>query len=158
VATGALLPLLALLSWRSLVAIDRKTTIPERELRLLRGVPMFAPLPLAAAELLARRLRPVVAEAGTELVREGEAGDRFYLVAEGDLDVRRDGEPLRTLHPGDFFGEIALLRDVPRTATVTARDDGLLYALDRDDFLRVVSGHAASEEAGRQVVATRLHR
>jgi MFS family permease len=156
VATGALLPLLALLSWRSLVAIDRKTTAPERELRLLRGVPMFAPLPLAAAELLARKLHPVSAQAGTDLVREGEPGDRFYVVASGELDVRHDGQALRTLHSGDFFGEIALLRDVPRTATVTVRDDALLYALDRDDFLRVVTGHAASEEAGKRVVTTRL--
>jgi len=67
-----------------------------------------------------------------------------------------DGPPDLTLGPGDFFGEIALLRDVPRTAPVRAVDDLSLYAVERDDFIGVVTGHPPSLEAAESVVATRL--
>ena len=158
VATGLLLPALALVSWARLRKIDERTVVPERELELLRSLPLFAPLPPATLEHLARSLVRVPAAAGTEITRQGEVGDRFYLVDKGDMDVLIDGEVVSSLGPGDHFGEIALLRDVPRTATVTARTDASLLALERDEFVSAVSGHPASREAADAVVAARLGR
>jgi MFS family permease len=158
VATGLLLPTLALASWAKLRGIDERAIVPERELGLLRGLPLFAPLPPATLEHLARNLVRVPAAAGTEVTRQGDVGDRFYLVDEGQLDVTIDGRVASTLGPGDHFGEIALLRDVPRTATVTARTDASLLALERNEFVSAVSGHPVSLEAADAVVAARLGR
>jgi MFS family permease len=158
VATGLLLPALALLSWARLRGIDERAVVPERELELLRSLPLFAPLPPATLEHLARSLVRVPATAGTEITRQGEVGDRFYLVDDGDMEVSIDGEVISSLGPGDHFGEIALLRDVPRTATVTARTDASLLALERDEFVSAVSGHPASRAAADAVVAARLGR
>ena len=96
------------------------------------------------------------AAAGTEVVRQGDHGDRFYVIASGEVDVFIDGSQVRTFGPGEHFGEIALLRDVPRTATVKAKTDSELYALDRDEFLSAVTGHAESAEAADAIVASRL--
>jgi len=156
IAAGALLPVLALLAWRPLMAMDPAFALPVRELGLLRQSSIFAPLPQAQQEHLARELIPVTAHAGDVVVREGEPGDRFYVVAVGRLDVSVDGKHVRSLGPGDHFGEIALLRDVPRTATVTAAEDVELYALERDEFIGSVTGHAQSAEAADAVVAQRL--
>jgi len=130
--------------------------VPERELELLRGLPLFAPLAPATLEHLARSLVRVPAPAGTDVTRQGDVGDRFYLVDEGEVEVTSDREVLATLGPGDYFGEIALLRDVPRTATVSALTDASLLALERDEFVSAVSGHPASLEAADAVVAARL--
>jgi MFS family permease len=158
VATGLLLPALALASWTRLRTIDERTVVPEHELERLRSLPLFAPLPPATLEHLAGNLVRVPAAAGTEITRQGDVGDRFYLVDEGEVEVISDGEVVSTLGPGDYFGEIALLRDVPRTATVTARTDAALLALERDEFVSAVSGHPASLEAADAVVAARLAR
>jgi MFS family permease len=158
VATGLLLPALALVSWARLRRIDERTVVPERELELLRSLPLFAPLPPATLEHLARSLVRVPAAAGTQITRQGEVGDRFYLVDNGEMDVLIEGEVISSLGPGDHFGEIALLRDVPRTATVTARTDASLLALERDEFVSAVSGHPVSREAADAVVAARLGR
>jgi MFS family permease len=158
VATGLLLPALALVSWARLRKIDERTVVPERQLELLRSLPLFAPLPPATLEHLARSLERVPAAARKEIVRQGDVGDRFYLVDKGEMDVSIDGEVVSTLGAGDHFGEIALLRDVPRTATVTARSDASLLALERDEFVSAVSGHPVSREAADAVVAARLGR
>jgi MFS family permease len=158
VATGLLLPVLAVISWARLRTIDERVVVPERELELLRALPLFAPLPAVTLEHLARSLVRVPATPGTEITRQGGVGDRFYLVDEGELDVAIDGKVVSTLGPGEHFGEIALLRDVPRTATVTARTDASLFALERDEFVSAVSGHPVSREAADAVVAARLGR
>jgi MFS family permease len=156
IATGALPVVVAALAWPRLRALDRTVAPPPPELELLRAVPMFRPLPEATLEQLASRLVPVHVVSGTDVVREGEHGDRFYLVAHGDLDVSLDGTRGEPLHDGDYFGEIALLRDVPRTATVSAVTDADLLALDRDAFLGAVSGDPRSAAEAQAVIAARL--
>jgi hypothetical protein len=156
VAVGAFLPALVLLSWRALREIDEVAVGPPTDRALLETVPMFAQLPLPAKEHLAKSLAPVHAPAGSAVVEEGAVGDRFYMVASGRLEVTQAGQRLRVCVRGDYFGEVALLRDVPRTATVTALDETDLYALDRASFLAAVTGHGAGRVAGDAVVAERL--
>ncbi len=158
VATGAFLPALVLLPWSGLRHIDQTAGAPSRQLELLDGVPMFAPLPVAAKEQVARSLIPVELSAGDEIVREGDVGDRFYIVVRGHAHVTSDGNRLGDRGPGDYFGEIALLRDIPRTATVTAIDEMELYALERGAFIDAATGHAAGREAGEEVVREQLAR
>ncbi len=156
VLTGLILPVLALVFWRRLGRINERVVVPEREVELLRGLPMFAPLAPTTLERLAMNLVPVRCEAGETVIREGDAGDRFYIVSQGELDAEISGATRRRLGQGDAFGEIALLRDVPRTATVTARTNAELYALERDDFLSAVTGSPASAAAADSVVDARL--
>jgi MFS family permease len=156
VVVGLILPLLTLVTYPRLARIDRATA-PARELDLIERVPMFTPLSIALKERIAASLVPVPASAGEVVIRAGEPGDRFYIVASGRLDIDVDG-----LHSvaeeGASFGEIALLRDVPRTATVTAVVDSTLYALQREDFLAAVTGHSAARAAGEEVTEARLAR
>ena len=156
IAAGALLPLLVVPAWPRLTAIDRAARVPVERIDLLRENPIFAPLPEATVEQLAERLEEVNVAAGHEVVRQGESGDRFYLVGGGTLDVAVDGRRLQQLGPGESFGEIALLRDVPRTATVTARTDAVLYALERGAFISAVTGYAPSLSAAEAVIGMRL--
>jgi MFS family permease len=155
IATGALLPVLATLLRRRLSTLD-EVPVPERELQLLRGIEIFKPLPPPVLESLAHALVPVRVEAGREVFREGELGDRFYIVADGEVEIVQNGKVVNLEGPGEFFGEISLLRDVPRTATVRAKTEVELRALERDEFIGSVTGHAASAEAADSVVATRL--
>jgi MFS family permease len=155
VVTGAALPVLAALTWRQLQAIDAESLPPEH-LDLLERIPLFEPLPAPSLERLASQLEPVAAAAGTEVIRQGDPGDRFYIVEAGKLGVTVDGTATGELGPGDSFGEIALLRDVPRTATVTAESDSRLLALGREEFLDAVTGHPPSARAADAVVGARL--
>ena len=106
-------------------------------------------------EQLAARLTPVHASAGDEIIRLGDHGDRFYVVDTGEVEILVDGAAPRREGAGEYFGEIALLRDVPRTATVRAATDVGLFALDRDDFLSALT-HSAVRAAGETVVEARL--
>lgn len=154
VAVGAILPLLALLTYSRLGEIDRAVA-PAPELALIEQVPMFAPLSCAAKERVAANLVPLSVQAGELVIRAGDVGDRFYIVGDGELDIFAGGLH-KTAHQADYFGEIALLRDVPRTATVTATVDSELYALQRDDFLEAVTGVEAAHAAGHAVAEERL--
>jgi hypothetical protein len=156
VATGLILPGLALVFWRTLARINDRVVVPERELELLRRLPIFSPLPPATLERLAMNLVPIRAGGGETIVREGETGDRFYVVASGELEVTVAGAPTGRLEAGDAFGEIALLRDVPRTASVTTRTDADLYGLDRDAFVSAVTGSTASSAAAQELIGDRL--
>jgi MFS family permease len=158
IASGALLPIVAAAFWRRLTVLDRTHPPVAREVALLHGVPIFAPLPEPTLEQLAAKLVPVRVPAGGEIFVQGDPGDRFYVIAEGTVDVSADGRAVRVLGPGDSFGEIALVRDVPRTAAVTAHSDVELYALERDDFIAAVTGHAPSAKAADAVIAARLGR
>ncbi len=155
IVTGALLPVLALVLRHRLTALD-DVAVPETELELLRGIDLFKPLPQPVLESLAGSLVPVRLEPAREVFRQGELGDRFYIVAAGEVEIVSDGRVVAVTRPGGYFGEIALLRDVPRTATVRAKGEVQLLALERDDFIAAVTGHAASAEAADAVVATRL--
>ena len=154
VAAGVILPLLTLVTWRRLVEIDRTLPVPPPELALIEGVPMFAPLSLAVKEQIAAGLIRLSVPAGEVVIRAGDLGDRFYVIADGELEVIADGLH-RSADAGDYFGEIALLRDMPRTATVRAIVDSTLYALERDAFLQAVTGNS-SMRAANAIVEARL--
>jgi hypothetical protein len=153
--TGALLPVLAIGFRRRLAVLD-SAPLPERELALLRAIDLFAPLPQPILESLAQATKTVRLAPGEEIFRQGDLGDRYYVVAEGEVEVVADGRVVNVTGPGGYFGEIALLRDVPRTATVRANGEVELLALDREDFIAAVTGHAASIETADSVIATRL--
>ena len=157
VAVAACLPLLAAVSWTRLARFEATTPIPERQFALLRSCSLFAPLPLATVENLAARLVPVAVTPGQQVIRQGDIGDRFYVIADGQVAVQCDGKPRRTEGPGEFFGEIALLRDTPRTATVHATEAGLLYALEREHFVGGVTGNPRSVLAADGIIETRLN-
>jgi MFS family permease len=154
VLVGSLLPVLAIAGFRRMRALDA-VAAPTRQQHLVDEVPMLAPLSLAAKERIATKLIPLDVPAGATVVRAGEVGDRFYVVDSGTVRIGlEEGE--KESGAGDYFGEIALLRDVPRTATVTAATATRLYALERADFLAAVTGHALAEAAAHEVVGTRL--
>jgi len=156
VVAGAVPTVAALLAARRLRRIDRRWVAPTAEIELVRAVPMFAPLPEEVVERLARNLVPLDVTAGTVVVRQGEAGDRYYIVRSGDLDVTVDGRVVATVEPGQGFGEIALLRDVPRTASVVSRTGVALASLERDVFLEAVTGHPAASRFAEETVNRHL--
>jgi hypothetical protein len=156
VAIAAFLPLLVALRWRRLSELDRRTPVPVRELALLRRNPIFRPLPAPQLEAAARRTAWLTAPAGFEIIREGEVGDCFYVLASGALTVDRNGTHLRDVEsPGDGVGEIALLRGVPRTASVVTTADSTLLTIDRAPFLAAVTGHPDAFAAAEREVARR---
>ena len=152
---GGAVAVVVLLSLAGLRRIDA-TVLAPAGLDLLRKIAIFAPLPESIIERLARSLQPVEATAGSVVIREGDEGDLFYVIEEGTVAVSKEGRWVAQLGPGDFFGEIALLRDVPRTATVTAETDVLLQALERDVFIPAVTGHHDFQEVAETAMATRL--
>jgi MFS family permease len=156
IVVGGLLPILALLMWRRLAVIDARARVPLDRIELLRANPLFAPLPAATIEHLAVKLVPRVVAGGETVFRQGDPGDLFYIVGDGRCEISIDGEKVADAWPGEGFGEIALLRDVPRTATVTAVEDTKLLALERDDFIAAVTGYAPSREAADAVIGARL--
>ncbi len=148
---GAVCPALAALSWLRLRAIDNSMERRDEELARLRAVPMLQSLPVPVMDHLARNLTQAHVSAGETVFEQGEAGDRFYVIVAGEAEVFGDDRSIRSLRTGDSFGEIALLRDVPRTAEVRARTALDLYALKREVFVPSVSGYrsaAAAADAG----------
>jgi MFS family permease len=153
---AAVLPLAAAIGGRALFGLDAGAPVPVVEIALLRSLPLFAELPAPAIEGLAAALVPIHLPAGAVLIREGDPGDAYYAIAAGELDVRQDGRFLRRCGRGEGVGEIALLRAVPRTATVTAHTPATVYELDRDPFLTAVLGHAPTRRQADSIADTRL--
>jgi Cyclic nucleotide-binding domain len=141
---GLVCPVLAAASWWRLRRLDRTVGVHDADVGLLRQVPMLRPLPLPSLEQLARGLEPVTVPAGEVVFRQGDVGDRYYVIESGEVEVVGDGRLVTTLGPGEGFGEIALLRRSLRTATVVARDDVRLCALRSEHFLPVVLGFTPS--------------
>jgi MFS family permease len=156
IAAGAVLPVLLVWLWPSLRRIDAEARIAAEPLDLLRKIDFFALLPEPVLERLAGAATAVSVAPFQPVVEQGEAGDRFYVIAEGRAAVEINDAESRELAPGDFFGEIALLRDVPRTATVRALEPLRLYAVERDEFIAAVTGHAPSHAEAEGVVTSRL--
>ncbi|MGH3471790.1 MAG: MFS transporter [Nocardioidaceae bacterium] len=135
--------------------LDRELAVPAG-VPLLRGIPMFAPLAPYTVESLARKLLRVEVLAGEVVVRESHESDRFFVIESGAVTVSHGDVVVREEQAGDFFGEIGLLRDVPRTATVTAASDTVLQVLEREDFLAAVTGQDEVRTAADQIVARRI--
>jgi CRP-like cAMP-binding protein len=120
--------------------LDAQATVPQGPLRRLSGISFLSVLSGRVLERLARGVRTATISSGSTVITEGEHGEDFYVIASGRAAVTMGGEHVRDLGPGDFFGELALLRDVPRTATVQATTDLELDVLHRVPFLTAVLG------------------
>jgi hypothetical protein len=154
---AALLPAVVAFAWPPLSRLDARTLVPQRELALLRRALLFAALPPPALEGLARAAKWKQVPAGGRVLREGEVGTDYFLLESGSVVATRDGRFLRRMDaPAAGFGEIALLRDVPRTASITAERDSVLLVLGRNEFLAALTGNAGAAATAEQVTAARL--
>jgi MFS family permease len=152
---AGLLPLIVLFAWSRLVALDARTPVPAQAIALLRRVSLFGPLAAPSLEAIARRATWVRVPPGSIVIREGDSGDRYFVLASGAVRVERQGRQLRELTtPGEGFGEIALLRDVPRTATVIATVESVFMTIDRDSFLAAVTGNPQVTARAETAVAS----
>ena len=156
VVAGGLPVIVGILAWPVLRSVDHAAVVPERELRLLRGVAMFLPLQLTTIEQLAEDLGRREAAVGEVVIRQGDPGDAFYIVEAGRLEAVVDGVRTVELGPGDSFGEIALVRDVPRTATVRAVEPSVLAILAREPFVGAITSSAESSAVAAGVIQARL--
>ena len=156
IVAGSFVPVLAVALWPSLRRIDDEAVIAEEPLELLRRIAIFAELPAPVLERLAAGATAISVGADQVVVSRGEVGNHFYVIAAGKAAVELGDGVTRELAPGEFFGEIALLRDVPRTATVRALEPLQLFAVEREEFLAAVTGHAPTLAAAENVVITRL--
>jgi MFS family permease len=153
---AALLPLAAAVGGRAVFGLDATAPVPVVEIALLRSLPLFAELPAPAIEGLAAALTPLHLAPGAVLIQQGGRGDAYYAIAEGELDVLHDGHFLRRYGRGEGVGEIALLRDIPRTATVIAHSAATVYELHRDLFLTAVLGHAPTQLRADRIAGARM--
>jgi len=158
VVTGLVLPVAAVLSWPAAHRLDEKAAVSGERAAVLRTVPLFRPLPLAALERLAEGMHQVHYAAGDRVMTQGEWGDEYVIVGAGTLDVSVDGRVVTRLGPGDGLGEISLLRSTPRTATVDAVAPVDGWAIECPTFVAVVTGQDESRVAAEMVIAERLRR
>jgi hypothetical protein len=144
---GAILPILAVATWPRISALDRRPLVAEREAAALRANALFAPLPLTSIDRLAEAARPVRYAQGEVLMRQGDPGDTYLQITDGTVAIEVDGRQVSTCGPGDGIGEIALLREVPRTATAIATTAVAGYVLACEDFLAAIAGPASASVA-----------
>jgi CRP-like cAMP-binding protein len=151
-------PLAVAASWPALRRLDAGMGVRDADLEILRGVRMLGALPAATIEQLGAGLEHADFVPRQTVFEQGERGERFYIVESGRAEVVRDGRVVETLGRGNCFGEIALLRDQPRTATVRASADANMRVsvLQRTTYLTAVTGYPASSAAGEEVVTARL--
>ena len=154
-ALAGLMPVFILLVWSRLRAYEVGAPVPEGSFGLLRQNSIFTPLPVATLERISHDFVSVSAEAGEELITQGEQGDSFYLIEEGEVEVFENETFRRNEGPGESFGEIALLHDVPRTATVRTTVPTRLLKLEREQFITAVTGHRRSNQQASTVVESR---
>lgn len=152
---GLVVPALVLIRIRPLLAVDAAATVPAVRIALLRALRIFRALPVPELEGVARNAWEVAVPAGDTIVQQGASGDTYFAIADGTVEVIKDDMSEGTLTRGDGFGEIALIDDVPRTATVRAVTDASLVAIARDSFLVAVTGHMATRDTVRQVASER---
>jgi MFS family permease len=153
---AAVMPAFVILRWSRLRSYEVGAPVAEQHFALLRSEPIFAPLSLATLERLTQDLIAIEVEPGQEVITQGDRGDRFYMIESGEVEVFEDGRRRRAQHAGESFGEIALLRDEPRTATVRTTEPTRLLALDRESFIAAVTGHRRSTQAAESVIEGRL--
>jgi CRP-like cAMP-binding protein len=158
VASGLLAPLAVAASWPALRRLDAEVHVRDADIEVMRSIHMLGALPVATIEQLAGGLEYADFEPGHTVFSQGELGEYFYIVQSGRAQVILDGSVVRTLGTGDCFGEIALLRDQPRTATVRASSDTHLRVsrLRRSAYLTAVTGYPAAAAAGEDLVTSRL--
>jgi Cyclic nucleotide-binding domain len=156
IGTATVLPLAALACGRSLFRLDAEAPVPVAEISLLRSLRLFAELPVPALEGLAAALTPVKVAAGDVLIRQGDEGDAYCAIAAAGFDVLEDDQFLRRCGRGDDVGEIALLHDVPRSASIIARTSATVYELRREPSLTAVLGHAPTHLQASRIAETRL--
>jgi hypothetical protein len=154
IGVAAFFTLLLITTWRSLRVADDSADIPVVAISLLRRIPAFAPLPPPALETVARAAEELTTNTGQVVMTEGEPGDTFYAVADGSFDIVHDGKLVCTVERGASFGEVALLADVPRTATITCTQEGSLLAIQRAPFLVAVTGSDSCRRAAWGVIRT----
>lgn len=148
---------LVLLMARGVLAIDRdRPPVDAALLTLVRRVPLFAPLPAYTVEQLLQSFQRLEAAPGDVVMAEGDVGDAMYLVGEGTLDVSAKGRHVQTRGAGEYVGEVALLFDTPRTATIVAATPTVLYRLDRDPFLEAITGHPRSTSRAESQARRRM--
>ena len=141
IGIGAIAPLIVLARLRPLLLVDAAATVPVVAISLLRSMRLFRALPAFELEAVARAGTDLSVPAGTRLITEGEYSDRYFAIADGVVEVTCDGKRLRTISRGEGFGEIGLIRDIERTASVTAMTDALLLSIERGPFITAVTGH-----------------
>ncbi len=156
IVLGLVGPAAAALSWPRLRRLDEQVARGDEEIEILRRVDMLRLLPMPAIGLLALNAERVRVKSRDAVFREGDHGDQFYVIVDGQAEVTQDGTRLRSLGPGAGFGEIALLRDTVRTATVTADTDLSLCVLDRRHFVPAVTGYRGSLAEADRVIDERL--
>jgi hypothetical protein len=153
--TGLTVPAIVLLRLRPLLAVDAAATVPTVRIAMLCSLGIFRALPVPELEGLAQNASDVSVPAGDVIVRQGDVGDRYFAIADGTVEVLRDGVRQNTLGRGEGFGEVALIDDIPRTATVRAITDTMLVAIERTPFLVAITGHAPTNHKVAQVAAER---
>jgi hypothetical protein len=158
IAIGVFLPAATVLMFARLNGIDSRAEVPEHELAILRATPLFGSLPAITLDRLAQLAERVEVPKGTTIMREGDVGDRFYVIESGKVGISFDGHRRAVLGPGDHLGEIALLRHVPRTATAKASEDAVLYALSGAEFVAAVTGDSRSVDVAARAMHERLAR
>jgi MFS family permease len=153
---AAIAPIVIASTARRLRLIDSNATIPVVEMTLLRGLPVFAPLPAAPLETLARESEQLVVPSGDDVFEQGDDGDQYYAIIDGTVAILRDGVEVARLTRGEGFGEIALLHNVPRTATVRAVEDAHLLAIGQEQFLTALTNHPRVHRIAQRVASARI--